>query len=93
MANRMFRDPPMHEDCARFAAEHCSFLNGTLTEMRDKPSDQTPPQGQVFVVDTKMNPKLDEVLMYITRAYATKSTPQGILIRAAPAKQVISLRS
>ena len=36
--NKVFSDPPMHEECARYAAKVCPFLNGTNRKYRSTPT-------------------------------------------------------
>lgn len=36
--NRVFIDPPMHEQCARYAVGICPFLRGDIRRLRDVPA-------------------------------------------------------
>ncbi|WP_149264271.1 hypothetical protein [Actinomadura sp. K4S16] len=78
--SRAYTDPPMHEECARFAARTCPYVTRAHMSRRKTPltPDTTVPKG--FSED-----KPAEFLLYFTRSYKHQVTRDGVLFRPAPA--------
>lgn len=90
IAARQFRDPAMHDDCARFAAIACPFLNGRQHEMRDGAEEKHP---GLVEHDDAIAGTLEKTLLYRTRSYDWRVVEKhGVVIFAAPAKHIEVLR-
>jgi hypothetical protein len=61
--NKLFTDPPMHQDCAEFASRTCPFLSGKKLEYSDKPVEH----DNAVILTAPMAPRPDRMFIMRTR--------------------------
>lgn len=61
--NRLFTDPPMHEECAEFSAKICPFLNGNVKSYTSR-------EHSIPIKELHMETKRPEI-MFIMQAKAS----------------------
>jgi len=72
--NKVFVDPPMHEECARYAAQVCPFLNGEHRKYRTKPPASAQ-HGLVIPFGDQNRPK--RMMIYFTDSFRLVRLPNG----------------
>ena len=87
---RMFKDPPMHEECARYAFVTCPFVTGAKPDYAKIESVQKKHKAaEVFSVDANMDSKRpDKMGFYLTRQYETEISGTEQYFHAAAPKSV-----
>jgi hypothetical protein len=96
VANRLFSDPPMHEDCARYAMAVCPFLARPQAKYApdvEERADRLEEGGaEVHVTDTTQTKRPAHMALYRTRRFEVVQLPAiaggGLSARAAPAKAI-----
>lgn len=87
---RVFRDGPMHEECARYAFVSCPFVSGEHTKYR--PDDVTAKKYAgvgVLTVHDPRNDNIVEMQMLITRGWTLSSLEgQPLYVAHEPARVV-----
>lgn len=75
--NRVSSEPPLHLECAKYAATACPFLTRPLAvrRERDLPEDAKDPAGVMI----KRNPGV--TLVWVTRSFQPFRVGNGLLIR------------
>jgi len=80
--NRLFTDPPMHKQCAEFAAHTCPFVSGKKLDYSDRPVN--PKMVKVQEMVSTQRP----ATMYLLTARTMKTTlvrrTGGVIIQAGP---------
>jgi hypothetical protein len=78
--SRLFTDPPMHKQCAEFAAQMCPFISGKKSEYSHRPVN--PNAGKVHEMVATVRPPT----MYIPTVWTKKTrlvrTADSVLIQA-----------
>jgi hypothetical protein len=81
-SSRCYLDPPMHEECARAALQMCPYLNRQdMGRRRATTAGAVTPAG--FTED-----KPERYLLYVTRSYKHRVTPDGVVFLPAPAIRI-----
>jgi hypothetical protein len=80
--SRLFTDPPMHKQCAEFAAETCPFVSGKKLEYSDRPANPQTVKVQEMVSTER------PAQMFILAAWTKKTQlvrhDESVLIQAGP---------
>lgn len=87
MRSRLFRDPPMHVDCAEYAMETCPFL---ARRMNYRPVATKPDAGpgSVRVSTPAVRQRPDRIVLGEFRDYRWQMDTNRPLVRVAPTKRV-----
>lgn len=94
VANRVFSDPPMHEECARYALTVCPFLASPRGRHRPIGADET---GGVEVAKNPLTgtERPEKIALYLARSYelvmvaARPGDTPVPAIRVAPAARLV----
>jgi hypothetical protein len=88
--NRLFMDPWMHEDCARFASKACPFVSGNKMEYSGRP---VPDQTRVELAVASVRPSV----MYLMKAKTAECKPgkmgDSFVIQAGEWVELSEIRS
>lgn len=78
--NRMFFDPPMHEECARYAFEVCPFLAFSAAAYRTRAGD-----SELHISRAAAGGQRPERMgLFKTKSYTTVERQGEVLIQAGP---------
>jgi hypothetical protein len=86
--SRVFFDPGMHEECARYSAAVCPFIRNEGMRYRKVTPAQTA-DGIVHVRHpTESDVRPDKMGIFVTRKYEAVRSKAGLYIKASPWKNV-----
>lgn len=82
--SRVFSEPAMHRDCARYVLQACPFLANERYEVRSDDIEVAP-----WAVKEPLGRRQDPVGLYVCRGYEVVTRGPQVLSRAAPAAKPI----